>query len=224
MIIIKKIKESIKYLKFSDFLSPFIFLVALPLSMIFKIYNKVIKRKLWVVCENGLTARDNGYYLYKYIRENYSNEYCFYVISKKVKDYKKVKSYNNIISFNSLKHWIYYLAADLNISSQKNGNPAQPFFYVIHVCFGWFNNRVFLQHGVVKDYCDWLIYKNTKFKYFICGAKREYDYIKENYGYPKDSVVYTGLARFDSLHDFKVNKKKILIMPTWRIWLGRETN
>lgn len=220
----KKIKDNLKYIRLRDFISPFIFLIVLPCSFVFKFYNKLKKRKLWLVCENGLTARDNGYYLYKYIREKHPEEYCLYVIDKKSKDYEKVKKYNNIIQYKSFKHWLYYLSADLNVSSQKSGNPSQVLFYIIHVCLGLYKNRVFLQHGVIKDYCEWLIYKNTKFKYFICGAKREYEYVRDFYGYPNGSVVYTGLARFDSLYDFKVNKKQILIMPTWRSWLGRETN
>lgn len=220
----KKIIDSLKYIKLKDLIAPFIFLLMLIPSLIFRLINKVKKRQLWLVCENGETARDNGYHFYKYVRTNHKNDYCFYVIDKNKQDYKKVEKYGNIIQFKGLKHWLYYLAADYNISSQKNGNPNQPLFYVVHVSLNMFNNRVFLQHGVIKDMCDWLIYKNTKFKYFICGAKQEHKYVSEKYGYPTGSVIYTGLPRFDNLHNSKVNEKQILIMPTWRSWLGRETN
>ena len=81
-----------------------------------------------------------------------------------------------------------------------------------------------MQHGITKDNSLWLYYKNTKFKYFICGAKKEYDYIKEKFGYPDGNVIYTGFPRFDNLYNNNVNKKQILIMPTWRNWLGREMN
>ena len=119
---------------------------------------------------------------------------------------------------------MYYLAANYNISNHKDGNPDAAFFYIIHVIFGFYNNRIFLQHGIIKDDLKWLHYKETKFHKFICGAKREYEYVRETYGYPPGIVVYTGLARFDNLYNNKVNKKQILIMPTWREWLGRETN
>lgn len=220
----KKIIDSIKYIQPKDLFSPFIFIFILPFSFVFKLINKIKKRELWLICESGDTARDNGYHLFKYIRENYPNDYCFYVIDKKCADYQKVKKYGNIIQFKSLKHWLYYLSAGYNISSQKHGNPNQIFFYFIHVSMGLYKNRVFLQHGITKDMCDWLTYKNTKFKYFICGAKREYEYVSKEYGYPSGNVQYTGLARFDNLHNFTVNKNEILVMPTWRNWLGRETN
>ena len=220
----KKILNNLKYIKFNDLISPFIFLFVLPISLVYKIYNKIKKRRIWLVCEDGYHARDNGYHFYKYMRKTHDDIDCYYVIDKKEKDYNKVKKYGNIIQFKSFKHWMYYLSCELNISSQKSGNPSKPLFYVLHVYLNLFNNRVFLQHGVIKDYCEWLIYKNTKFKYFICGAKKEFEYIDSTYGYPKGSVIYTGLARFDKLHNIKVNKKQILIMPTWRMWLGRDTN
>lgn len=220
----KKVIESIKYIKISDLLAPFIFLIMIFPSLIFRIINKMRKKNLWLVCESGNTARDNGYHFYKYMKENHKEDYCFYVIDKHAGDYSKVEKYGSIIQFKSLKHWLFYLSAKYNISNHKNGNPNQPFFYLLHVNFGLYKNRVFLQHGITKDDAEWLYYKNTKFRYFICGAKREYDFIKEKFGYPKDYVIYTGFPRFDNLHDNNVNNKQILFMPTWRNWLGRETN
>ena len=220
----KKILDSIKYIKLYDFLSIFIFIFMIVPSLIFKIINKFKNRKLLLVTEDGKTARDNGYHFYKYVRTVHPDDYCFYVIEKKSDGYNNVKEFENIIQFKSLKHWLYYMSADYNISNHKNGNPSNALFYVLHVYLNMFNNRVFLQHGITKDNAEWLYYKNTKFKYFICGAKREYEYIKNKFGYPKRNVIYTGFARFDNLYDNNINKKQILIMPTWRQWLGRETN
>ena len=216
----KKLLKRLRYFKIQDLLAPFVFLIMLLPSLIFRLINKIKKRQLWLVCEDGNTARDNGYHFYKYVRTEHPNNYCFYVIDKNKVDYKKVKEFGNIIQFKSLKHWLYYLSADYNISIHKHGNPCQSFFFIIHVVLGLFNNRVFLQHGITKDNSPWLYYKNTKFRYFICGAKKEYEYIKENFGYPEKNVIYTGFPRFDNLYDNNTNEKQILIMPTWRNWLG----
>lgn len=221
---IKKIVDNLKYIKIKDFLTSFIFLLCLIPALFLKLYNKIAKKEVWLICENKDTARDNGYHFFKYIRTNYPNDYVYYAIDKKSSDYNKIKEYGNIIQFGSIKHWIYYLSVSKNISTQKAGNPLPWLFYILHVYLNLFNNRVFLQHGVIKDDLKCFYYNDTKFIKFICGAKAEYDYILEKYGYPKGYVEYTGLARFDNLHDNEVNKKQILIMPTWRNWLGRETN
>lgn len=220
----EKIKSSWKYVKIKDILSIFIFIFALPFALFFRLINKIKKRKLWLICESPNTARDNGYHLYKYIKENHSECYCFYAIDKNSDDYKKIEKYGNIIQYYSFKHWIYYLAADINISSQKAGNPNAPLFYILQVYGIWKNKRVFLQHGITKDDAKWLYYDSTKFSLFICGAEKEYEYIMEKFGYPEKNVVYTGLARFDNLDVGKNNSKQILLMPTWREWLGTETN
>jgi len=220
---VKKILDKLRYIKISDLLSPFIFILVLPFSLLFRLYLLLSNKKLWLICEDGYTARDNGYNFFKYIKENHKDDYAFYVIDKNASDYNKVVHLGSIIQFKSLKHWLFYLAATFNISIHKHGNPSQPFFYFIHVKLGLYNNRVFLQHGVIKDDLPFVYYKNAKFRLFICSTKREYEYVLNNFGYPKNHIVQTGLARFDNLHNINVNKKQILFMPTWRNWFGGNT-
>ncbi|MBR1416983.1 MAG: CDP-glycerol glycerophosphotransferase family protein [Bacilli bacterium] len=220
----KKLKENIKYIKIADILDIFLFLIILIPAMIYRLFNKIRKKEIWLLAERKDTASDNAYYFYIYLKENHPEINSYYAIDKKCKEYENVKKYGNIINFRSLKHWIYYLAADKNISSQKSGNPSNALFYVLHVKLNLFKNRYYLQHGLVKDDLKWLYYNDTKFNKFYCGAKQEYDYIKKYFGYPKNNLEYTGLARFDNLIDIKVNKKQILLIPTWRSYLTRETN
>ena len=221
---ITKVKDSIKYIKIKDLLSPFVFIIILPLSIIFRIYNKITKKHIWLVSEEDNTARDNGYHFFRYMRKEHPSFDCFYVIDKNCNDYDKVKNLGNIINFGSLKHWLYYMSSEYNISNQKASNPNKVLFYILHVYLKLYNNRVFLQHGITINDSEWIYYKNTNFRYFICGAKREYDYIIDKFGYPKENVILTGFSRWDNLHEDITEKSKILIMPTWRNWLGRELN
>ena len=217
--------KKIKYIKLSDILGCFIFLIMIISSLCFKFYKKKKKkRRLWLVSELKDTCRDNGYHFFKYVRENHPSDYCFYVIDKKSKDYSKIKEYGNIVPYGGLKFWLYYMAADKNIGTNKAFDPNHPLFYVLHNYLNLYNNCVFLQHGITKDDAPMFYYKNTKYKLFICGARPEYEYIKSKFGYPENNLKYTGFARFDNLHDIHINCKQILIMPTWRNWLGREVN
>lgn len=220
-----KIIDSIKYIKVKDLFAPFIFVLSIIPALFYKAFLAIRKKPLWLICEDGNTARDNGYYFYKYMLKEHPEVNCKYVIRKSSDAYKKIiKLGRKPIQTSSFAHYVSYLAAKWNISNHKKGNPNQPLFYVLHVNFNLINNRVFLQHGITYNKSEWLFYNKTKFRYFICGAKREYDFVKNNFGYPEDNVVFTGFARFDTLVDNSRDKKQILIMPTWRNWLGRETN
>ncbi len=219
---LKKVITSLKYIKLKDILSILIFIITILPAMFLKLINKIRKRELWLVTESEDTARDNAYHFYKYLKIEHPEVNSYYVIDKKCKEYEKVKEYGNIIQYKSLKHWVYYMASDKKISSQKGSNPSSALFYVLHIYLNLFNNRIYLKHGIIKDDAEWWHYKNTKYKIIICGAKDEYNFVKENFGYPENNVQYTGLARFDNLHNNNVNKKQILIIPTWRNWLVKE--
>ena len=177
-------------------------------------------RDVWLISERRDEAEDNGYHLFKYIRENYPEKKVYYIIDKKSESYKKIEKYKNIIDHNSLKHYIYYFLAEKHISAfQFFGVPETPFIWRLEKQGIIKKKKIFLQHGVIQSDLPFLHYKNTKYNLFICGAKLEYDYIKNIYGYPEDKIKYLGLCRYDNLYDYKVSNK-ILLMPTWRKWIG----
>ena len=219
-----RLKKGIKQIGFYDVISPLLFLMTLLPGMTIKLLNRMQKKQLWLVTERRDTASDNAYWFYRYLKEKHPEINSWYVIDKKCREYKNVEPFGNIIQFRSIKHWIYYLASDKKISSQKASNPAPALFYILHIYFNWFNNRIYLKHGIIKDNASWWHFDNTKYSKIICGAKKEYEYIRESFGYPEESVVYTGLARFDNLHGNKVKKNQILVMPSWRNWLGGDRN
>ncbi len=110
--------RKIKYIKFNDILACFLFIIAIIPAIILK---NTTKKKIWLVCEEKNEARDNGYVFFKYICEITKKDDIIpiYAINKQSPDYAKVKDLGKCISFGTLIHWIYYLAAEYNISSQK---------------------------------------------------------------------------------------------------------
>ena len=198
------------------------YILAKILSVFYK-FNPEYKN-IWLFCERGVDARDNAYYFYKFMKEKNIGTNLMFCITKKSADYEKVRALGKVIEYGSLKHLIILNLADYLITTHNYG-----YMYK----FGIFNNDIrkkintfkakiiFLQHGIIKDKMDVLIYPNAKFDLFICGAKPEYEYIKKIYNHPKNIVQYTGLARFDNLHNFEV-KNQILLMPTWRLFLNSE--
>lgn len=207
-----------KFVKFKDLLSIFWLIIAFIPAIIAKIFI----RDFWLVCEDRNEARDNGYWFFRYLRLNQPKQKCAYAINKKSVDYNKVKSLGKVIQYGSLSHWFWYIVADKNISSQKGGKPNAAVCYLLEVCLKMRkNNRVFLQHGVTKADAKWLYFKNTNMRLFCTATQQEQDFISSTFGYPEDNVKLTGFCRFDNLNNFKVDKKQILLMPTWRQWIAK---
>ena len=179
-------------------------------------------REIWLVSERGTDARDNGYHFYRYIREKYPEIEVYYAITEDSPDRSKVEALGDVVSYGSLQHYLLFIAAEYKISTHINGYSPYIYFYSR---FGrllpWKGKRIFLQHGVIKDNLTGLYREKTDVDIFICGAKPEYDYVSGNFHY-SDEVKYTGLARYDALHDFVV-KNQILVMPTWRMYLDDRT-
>ena len=211
------LKRVLEYLKLKDALQLLVCILVFP----FAVAAKIFIRNFWLVSEDKNEARDNGYWFFKYVRQNHPEQKIAYAINKKSPDYKKVKELGKVISYGTISHWFWYMVADKNISSQKGSKPNSAVCYLFEVVFKLRkNNRVFLQHGITVNDAKWLYYENCRFYKFICGAKPEYDYIKERFGYPDKNLVLTGFARFDNLINVTVDEDLILIMPSWRDWLG----
>ena len=142
----------------------------------------------------------------------------YYAISSKSEYFETIKNTGYAIRWASFRHWLYYLSADIIISTQIGASPYMHITFPLEIAGIIRNKRVFLQHGITMNYYQSLDYKNNKFSLFICGARPEYEYISSQFHFPIEHVVYTGFARFDWLHNTKANKNLILIMPTWRYW------
>lgn len=205
--------EKLRYVKAEDFFSIFTMLAAFPYAALLR------KRRphIWLFCEDRNEARDNGFWLFRYTCLEHPETDAVYAIETKSPDLEKVRQIGReVIPWGGIRHWAYYLAAEKNISSQKDGKPNAAVCYLLEVYGIRRNKRAFLQHGITHNDTEFLYYKNTKMSLFVCGAEKEYQYIKENFGYPEGSVRLLGFARFDGLHNYEVNRKQILIMPTWR--------
>lgn len=197
----------------------FLFLLALLPAAIYR-----RKRKhLWLLCEYASEAQDNAFALFRHLRAKHPEIDAVYAIRRGCPAYGTVAAAGPVVPFGTLRHWIFYLAAEVNISSQKGGKPNAAVCYLFEVVLGWLKNRrVFLQHGVTKDDLPFLHAENAKLSMFCCAAKPEYTFIRDTFGYPEGVVRYTGFCRFDSLLQAEADPDLILILPTWRMWLERD--
>lgn len=207
--------------KLSYLLDLFKLIIAKLISPILKI-NKS-NRDIWIVGERKSEAKDNGYHLFKYIRENHPEKKAYYVIDKESSDLEKIESLGNVIYYDSLKHYIYYIMSTKLVCAHLGGCvPDSPICWKFHEHEMKNKKKIFLQHGITKELIPSLMYENTKADLFVCGAEPEYEFVKNKFGYPDGNVQYLGFARFDNLHE-NTTKNQILVMPTWRQWIPSST-
>lgn len=193
-------------------------LAILPASII-----KRYRPKSWLLCERISVADDNAWAFYRWIRATHPEINAYFILDKNAHNYSFEDE--NMIPWGSLKHYVYYLASDIHIMATFN-TPA-PNGRVCH----YFNKishrdikKIYLKHGIIKDKFDQHSYPIHKFRLFFCGAFPEYESARKTALYPEGYVKYTGLARFDDLLIRKRDDGFILIIPTWRKYIGVDSS
>jgi len=182
-----------------------------------------LNRETWLVGERPYKAQDNGYWLFRYLREQHPELDAHYVIQADSPERANVEPLGNVVLFGSREHIRLALRATKIV-----GTHHPDFLYPIRT--REFNRavratRVFLQHGVMGT--KWMadLYGKAapgfETDLFVASSEREKEYLVGDFGYDPEEVVVTGLPRFDSLFagDVAVNPRQLLVMPTWRDWL-----
>ena len=184
-------------------------------------------RQCWLITERPTDARDNGYVLFKWIRQNHPEKNVIYAIHKDAADYANVENMGKVIEYGSYQHWYYYFAASICCDTSWGiCCPNSITYLMMRNILPPHSKRVFLQHGITKDYMPQGRKCKLKADLFVCGAYPEWEYINSYFGYTDGEVKYLGFARYDRLCDTsdKMSIKQILYMPTWRAYLHDDSH
>ena len=194
------------------------FKTGVPIRIIYHlIYPFMRNKRIWMFMDLPDMADDNARHLFTYAQDQDKNIIKYFTLDKDSKDWYDMKRIGKVIQYKSIKHRVLALYAEKIITSHPDNNIIYPFWGNYPFFAGLLkSSTIFLQHGITHNDTVFLHYKNTRMSLFVCGAKREYDFIRKTFGYPEGAVQLLGLARFDGLHDFEVKKGQILIMPSWR--------
>ena len=188
-----------------------------PVAAVLRRTNRAY-RHLWLVMERGFDARDNGYWFFRYLRQQQPQINACYVIDPDSPDARKVAPLGRTVAFRSLRHDLMYLAADMLISTHVQPAAPEPMVYynLRKIGIRPRGRQIFLQHGIIMAEMKWMRYPAMKVDFFASGGKMEYDYLAREFGYPRGVVQYTGLCRYDNLIRGNDPAREILVMPTWR--------
>lgn len=193
-----------------------------------KLFSFFNSRPVWLVCERGNDARDNGYWMFKYLQENHPEIDSKYVITKDSADRKNLEPWSkDVLTLPSLKLLCYLIKAECILSAHFcDYQIFLPFLPRIKGRIKTYVSSkptIRLQHGITKDdLSNWLGRGYRRTDIFVCGAVPEYEYLKKQKIFPPEVFRYTGFARYDGLVNEAERNRQILIMPTWRRWIKTE--
>lgn len=209
--------EIIKKLRFQDIVGSIKILSSFIPGKIWKLFCK----DMWVVAEYDVMARDNGYWFFKYMRENHPEKQVYYPISKASPDYKKIADLGGDVTHGSFKHYCLFWAAKYFCSSSSvQGFPYYRICkeFVIRNLHGF--KYIFLNHGITRGYSGILDGRYNNYDLICTCSVTDKNIIAEDSYQNPERIKVTGFARHDNLINYDTNKKQVLIMPTWRNWLS----
>lgn len=177
----------------------------------------------WLILERGYDAQDNAWHFFKYLVKEHPGLNVRFAIRNSSPDYENnLSEYKDrVLEYDSVAYYRFLFSSEVICSTHLN--TYTPILDVTTLLqkspLRYQGKTVFLQHGIIHQNIDGIKYPKQNPDLFISGARNEYKILCENYNYPNGRIVYTGLARYDNLIDFK-SERQILIMPTWRMWYG----
>jgi len=191
-----------------------------------KLFNTYYSKKdIWIGFEKFVaSAHENGYYVFDYAYKNKKHDQFYYVIQKgSVEEQYLADKKDRVLYFMSFKYFVYMFSAKLLVASETKRHSYN--LRQRKTRLGRALNQkklVFLQHGVnglkvVRDFHK----DRASFNLITAPSEYEKKMLIEQWGYDPKEVVVTGYARWDVLKDksHDMERKKIFVMPTWRIWM-----
>ncbi|MBW5473400.1 CDP-glycerol glycerophosphotransferase family protein [Enterococcus gallinarum] len=184
------------------------------------------KNNIILIMEYPHKAQENGLAFFKYLMDKQKEFIPYYIITKDSKDLLELNKYMSNVLFYKSKEHIEKLFQASYLAHTHTPNYAAPVLTsTIERKIKSFYN-IFLQHGIIGvRNLEYMYGKKTNpelINKFVVSSKREFNIVRDELYYPEGDIILTGLPRFDYLlepfNQVKtiINKKKILIMPSWR--------
>jgi hypothetical protein len=140
---------------------------------------------------------------------------AYYVVARDEPRRREIACHIPVLKHLSLKHYLYYLLAAVNVTSEGGYNPFTPRTAPYQDMLAR-QLRVWSGHGIIHHDLTAIYGKDYQnFHLLALGVAREREYLLGGlWGYDPEELVQTGLARWD----FRVNRprRKIYFIFTWR--------
>ena len=174
---------------------------------------------------------DNGYYQFKNDIKHSDGVERYYIYSREYKNIDGIftkEEQAHLVKFGSERHKLLYLSARVIFTAFYGVTPVSPFGsaagevpYADLLDF----KTVYLQHGVLHaSLRSQNSVERCRADKIVISAPFEKQNYMNNYHYPEDNLIPTGMARYDHIDRNKKAKNRILFAPSWRKYLTQEIN
>jgi CDP-ribitol ribitolphosphotransferase len=185
------------------------------------IEEKQLTKESLIICfDRVFKANDNAEVMYNQLLERgFTNVY--FAIDNHCRDYQRLTELNfNLVDYGSSLFKSLYVQADFIFSSSCDNEIINYQGLRFDKQLKFTTKFIFLQHGVITDdLSEWIVDK--RFDYIVASTKDEYDFLNKSCNILSSQILQVGLPRFTNL--INKEKKMILITPTWRSYLDKET-
>lgn len=170
---------------------------------------------IWLIGENaGDCLQDNGYYFYRYCREQHPRDNTFFLINKSSPFYNELRKDNHVILYGSFRHIELFFSANILFYTHNFKD------ILYKKLFNFFRKNqklVYLHHGVLgfKKFDKFYSKNKNAMNIFTVGSELEKDILITQEGVYQEKIKTTGYARYDYLKN-KVHAKEIVYIPTHR--------
>lgn len=177
--------------------------------------------RIWLIGENrGDCVGDNGYYFFKFCRQQHPEREVYFVINRDSPIFTELSTvHDHVLLYGSLRHALLFSRTEIGFYTHTYSDLIYRRIY--EIC-GGLKKLVYLHHGVLgfKVFDDLYHRKRNIMDVFTIGNRLEMDILSRIEKVDAFRLKLTGYARCDYLQDLSVSSaKKIVYIPTFRDWI-----
>jgi len=186
---------------------------------------------LWIIGgHNGQLYTDNAKVFYEYMLREHNDIDIAWMVNKNAPIFDDIKG-KKIIK-GSIVGYLAFYKAKVSLFSNTFNSDIAPYAFILPFVRHHYDKqfKVYLGHGTIsfkKMPTFTGLKQKIKTKIFnsydlaIAATELEVEVMANSYGIKKSSIVLAGSARNDALHNINIDRKIILIAPTWRPWIHK---
>lgn len=184
------------------------------------------QKRIWLYYDNNTVMKDNGYYQFISDIDKDDGVERYYVHTYHDRDDSslydnKIQPY--VVEFGCLRHKLLFLDAEKILTSFIETESIVPFptNRSYQICDIFNAEIIYLQHGILHAHLPWYYTPiGVSVDKVVISSYFEQTNFVSIYGFRKEDLIPTGMARYDYISKNKIpEKRKILFAPSWRSYL-----